>query len=80
VNLFDDWLAPQLLAQIQAPVRLLWGEADPWEPVPEARRWAHAYPCIQELKVLPRLGHCPHDEGPEQVNPILLAWLKLAWG
>ena len=80
VNLFDDWLAPQLLEQIQAPVRLLWGEADPWEPVPEARRWAHAYPCIQELKVLPRLGHCPHDEGPEQVNPILLAWLKLAWG
>jgi len=77
VNLFDDWLAPQLLAQIQTPVRLLWGETDPWEPVPEARRWAQKYGCIQELQVLPGLGHCPHDEGPEQVNPILLAWLQL---
>jgi len=79
VNLFNDWLAPQLMAQIHTPVRLLWGEADPWEPVAEARRWAREFSCIQELKVLPGLGHCPHDEGPEQVNPILLDWLKLAW-
>jgi len=79
VNLFNDWLAPQLLAQIHTPVRLLWGEADPWEPVAEARRWAREFSCIQELKVLPGLGHCPHDEGPEQVNPMLLDWLKLAW-
>jgi len=79
VNLFNDWLAPQLLAQLQVPVRLLWGEADPWEPVAEARRWQQAYPCIQELAVLEGLGHCPHDEAPERVNPILLAWLQQGW-
>ena len=80
VNLFDDWLAPQLLVNLQVPVRLLWGDADPWEPVAEAQRWQQDYPCIQELRVLPGLGHCPHDEDPEQSNPILLEWLAKAWG
>lgn len=80
VNLFDDWLAPQLLEQLRTPVRMLWGGADPWEPVAEAERWRDAFACIQELQVLPGLGHCPHDEGPEQVNPILRRWLELGWG
>jgi pimeloyl-ACP methyl ester carboxylesterase len=78
VNLFDDHLAPQLLARLDVPVRLLWGEADPWEDPAEARRWAADHGCIRELQVLPGLGHCPHDEGPEQVNPILLRWLAEA--
>lgn len=75
VNLFDDHLAPDLLARLQLPVRLLWGERDPWEDPAEARRWAANYPCIQELVVLDGLGHCPHDEAPERVNPILRRWL-----
>lgn len=79
VNLFNDWLAPQLLAQLEVPIRLLWGGADPWEPVEEAQRWQQANPCVQELRVLDGLGHCPHDEAPEQVNPILLSWLQLGW-
>jgi len=84
VNLFDDWLAPQLLERLSAadppvPVRLLWGEDDPWEPLAEPRRWREQFSCVQELRVLPGLGHCPHDEGPEQVNPILLEWLSSGW-
>jgi pimeloyl-ACP methyl ester carboxylesterase len=80
VNLFNDHLAPHLLEQLsqgqpQVPVRMIWGEADPWEDPAEARRWAATYPCIQELQILPGLGHCPHDEAPERVNPILLGWL-----
>ena len=78
VNLFDDHLAPQLLAQLEVPVRMLWGEADPWEDPAEARRWAEAHACIRELEVLGGLGHCPHDEAPERVNPILLRWLDSA--
>ncbi|MEB3353637.1 MAG: alpha/beta hydrolase, partial [Cyanobacteriota bacterium] len=57
------------------PVRLLWGGADPWEDPQEARRWAQSFTCIQELVVLPGIGHCPHDEAPEQVNPILRRWI-----
>jgi pimeloyl-ACP methyl ester carboxylesterase len=80
VNLFNDHLAPDLLTQIDGaspavPVRLLWGAADPWEDPAEARQWAAEHRCIQELVVLPGLGHCPHDEAPELVNPILQRWI-----
>ncbi len=71
INLFNDLLAPDLLAELQTPVHLIWGEDDPWEPVDEARRWRR-FACVHSLEVLPGLGHCPHDEAPEQVNPLLL--------
>ncbi len=76
VNLFDDRLAPDLLAELTLPVRMIWGGADPWEDPDEARRWAASYPCIRELVVLEGLGHCPHDEGPELVNPLLIEWIS----
>ena len=76
VNLFNDALAPELLAELSVPVRLLWGGADPWEDPEEAKRWAETYPCIQALEILPGLGHCPHDEAPEKVNPILERWIN----
>ena len=79
VNLFDDWLAPQLLERLNVPVRMLWGEADPWEPLEEALRWKQTFACVLDLEVLAGLGHCPHDEAPERVNPILCRWLKLGW-
>jgi len=80
VNLFNDHLAPQLLTRLDAlaptiPVRLLWGEDDPWERPAEARQWAAEHPCIRELIVLSGLGHCPHDEAPERVNPVLKRWI-----
>ena len=75
VNLFEDHLAPDLLARLQLPVRMIWGAEDPWEAPAEARRWRDTYPCIQALEVLPGLGHCPHDESPEAVNPLLLNWI-----
>jgi len=80
VNLFNDHLAPDLLRDLtllasQLPVRLLWGEADPWESPDEARQWAADHACIRDLVVLPGLGHCPHDESPELANPILKRWI-----
>ncbi len=75
VNLFNDHLAPDLLARLTLPVRMLWGGLDPWEAPAEARRWADTFACVRELRVLDGLGHCPHDEAPELVNPILLEWL-----
>jgi len=58
------------------PVRMIWGGSDPWESPQEARHWADAFTTIQDLRVLEGLGHCPHDEAPERVNPILLEWLN----
>ena len=77
INLFDDHLAPDLMGQLSLPVHLIWGERDPWEPLPEARRWAETLACVQSLHVIPGAGHCPHDETPELVNPLLLERLAM---
>ena len=71
INLFDDYLAPDLLKDFKKPVHLIWGEKDPWEPVKEAQKWFETFECIQSLEVISNAGHCPHDEMPEKVNPIL---------
>ena len=75
INLFQDHLAPELLERLTTPVRVIWGEADPWEPVEQAREWMK-FASVQELRTIPGLGHCPHDEAPEQINPILLKMLS----
>jgi pimeloyl-ACP methyl ester carboxylesterase len=71
INLFDDHLAPDLLMQLDNPVHLIWGEKDPWEPVKEAQKWFETFECIKSLDIISDAGHCPHDEMPEKVNPIL---------
>lgn len=75
INLFNDRIAPELLAQLTTPVTLIWGQQDPWEPIEEARRWRR-FTCVRALHELPGLGHCPHDEAPELVNPLLLTALR----
>ena len=71
INLFDDYLAPDLLKDFKNPVHLIWGEKDPWEPVKEAQNWFETFECIKSIEVIRNAGHCPHDEMPEKVNPIL---------
>ena len=71
INLFDDYLAPDLLEIINIPVYLIWGEKDPWEPVKEAQKWLDTFDCIKSLDIIPEAGHCPHDEMPDKVNPII---------
>jgi pimeloyl-ACP methyl ester carboxylesterase len=75
INIFEDHLAPDLLAKMTVPVRMIWGEKDPWEDPEEARCWQRQFGCVKDLVVLDGLGHCPHDEGPCLVNPILIDWL-----
>ena len=71
INLFDDYLAPDLLKSCKNPVHLIWGEKDPWEPVEEAKKWFKTFECIKSLEIISNAGHCPHDEMPEEVNPII---------
>ena len=76
INLFDDHLAPQLMAKMSTPVDLIWGEHDPWEPIAEAKRWAQTIGCIRSIEVISGAGHCPHDEAPDQVNQVLCQLIK----
>jgi len=71
INLFDDYLAPDLLENFKNSVYLIWGEKDPWEPVKEAQRWFKTFECIKSIEIIKDAGHCPHDEMPNKVNPIL---------
>lgn len=75
INLFNDHLAPDVLERLQTPVGMIWGEADPWEPLDQAQTWTRCA-CVRELAIMPSLGHCPHDEGPDQVNPVLKRMLN----
>ncbi len=70
-NIFDDYLAPELMKDLNLPVHLIWGDQDPWEPIKEAELWFKSIQCIQSLEIIHGKGHCPHDEDPESVNPIL---------
>ena len=76
INLFDDDLAPDLMREMTQPVDLIWGERDPWEPLPEAGRWAKTINCVRSLHVIPEAGHCPHDESPDEVNAVLCQLLQ----
>lgn len=67
-------LAEDLLPLLQCPTLFLWGEADPWEPIEMGRSLAN-YESVEDFISLPRVGHCPQDEAPEQVNSLLLDWL-----
>ncbi len=59
------------MAATTRPVSLLWGEADPWEDVREGRRLFASLPSVVEFVPLPGVGHCPQDEAPEVVNPLI---------
>ena len=76
INLFDDHLAPTLMADLSIPVDMIWGEKDPWEPVAEAEHWHHNIGCIRSLTIIEGAGHCPHDEMPSEVNKSLESILK----
>lgn len=71
----------ELLPKIKAPLLVLWGEADPWTPITAATIYqtlAQTHP-VQFVSI-PDTGHCPHDERPEVVNSLILAWLQTLSG
>ena len=45
-------LPEELLPQMSRPVSILWGEADPWEPIELGRAYAD-YDCVEEFIPLP---------------------------
>ena len=67
-------LPEDLLPILPCPAIILWGTEDPWEPIALGRALAE-FPTVQQFIPLEGVGHCPQDEAPEQVNPILQAWI-----
>lgn len=67
-------LPEDLLAILPCPALLIWGEADPWEPVELGRKLA-TFAAVERFVGLPGVGHCPQDEAPTQVNALLKDWI-----
>ncbi|MGF1521299.1 MAG: alpha/beta fold hydrolase [Leptolyngbyaceae cyanobacterium] len=63
-----------LLQRMQAPLLILWGEGDPWMNARQrSEKFRQHYPHLQEHFL--QAGHCPHDEVPQQVNPLIRNWV-----
>lgn len=63
-----------LLGQLERPLLMLWGEADPWINAHDRGEKFRAYhPQLTEYYL--RAGHCPHDEMPDQVNHLMRNWV-----
>lgn len=67
-------LPEDLLAILPCPAIMVWGTADRWEPVALGRELGN-FPQVQKFIPLEGIGHCPQDEAPELVNPILQEWI-----
>ncbi|MGV0023660.1 alpha/beta fold hydrolase [Phormidesmis priestleyi] len=67
-------LPEDLFPKLPCPAIILWGEKDPWEPIALGKEFAN-YPQVKKFIPLPGVGHCPQDEAPELVNPILQDWI-----
>ncbi|WP_414413183.1 alpha/beta fold hydrolase [Synechococcus sp. R8-2] len=69
-----------LLPQVRCPLLVLWGEGDPWTPIQRGRGFQnHVKGIDYQFLPIPNTGHCPHDERPEVVNPLILSWLPRAF-
>jgi pimeloyl-ACP methyl ester carboxylesterase len=68
----------ELMPKVQCPILVVWGEADPWTPLKGANVFQdHSDRLSIQFSPIPDTGHCPHDERPEIVNPLILDWLAV---
>ena len=64
-------LAEELLPKAGCPVLVGWGTKDPWERIERARPLYASAPNVERFGELPGVGHCPQDEAPQLVNPLI---------
>ena len=68
-------LAEDLLSVLPCCSALvIWGTEDPWEPIALGRQFVK-FRSVEKFVPLEGVGHCPQDEAPELVNPILQEWI-----
>jgi pimeloyl-ACP methyl ester carboxylesterase len=70
-------LPEQQLAQFPAdkPVWICYGKDDPWTPSARVDALINK-PSVDRVVGWDGVGHCPHDEAPELVNPFILEFLE----
>jgi len=71
-----DSLGGGRLASLQAPTLIVWGEADRWISVRDGSRFSRELP-RSAFVVLPHTGHAAAEESHDEVNRLLLDFLKV---
>ncbi|PAX60471.1 alpha/beta fold hydrolase [Brunnivagina elsteri] len=64
-----------ILPHLDVPMLLIWGNKDRFVPPSLAPMFAQ-YNTKLEILNLDNVGHCPHDESPVEVNPLILNWIR----
>jgi pimeloyl-ACP methyl ester carboxylesterase len=63
------------LGALQTPTLVVWGDADRWIPVRDGGRLARELP-RGAFVVVARTGHAAAEESPDEVNRLLIGFLK----
>ena len=63
------------LGEVRCPVRIGWGEDDPWIPADQADRLAEALPARPDVTRFPHSGHLVPLEAPRDLLGDVTAWL-----
>ena len=56
-------------------MQVCFGEEDPWTP-PARVRALERFGSVKGVVGLPGVGHCPHDEAPDKVNPLIVDFVR----
>ncbi|MEB3291576.1 MAG: alpha/beta fold hydrolase [Synechococcales bacterium] len=70
-----EYTAKGALPRLTIPMLLIWGKQDRMVPPSLAKKIVSFNPTIRWVE-LDQAGHCPHDECPDRINPLLLDWLS----
>ena len=65
----------QRVGRLEKPVLLFWGRNDTTVPFKHSDSLREVIPNV-EFYAIENCGHIPHYEKPEEVNPILLEFLR----
>jgi pimeloyl-ACP methyl ester carboxylesterase len=71
-----DLNVPEHLAHIAHPTLFIWGDGDPVFPASDGEKLLHLLPHAQ-LKVLPKVGHLPHEEMADVVSHEIIDFLLM---
>jgi pimeloyl-ACP methyl ester carboxylesterase len=75
-GMFDSFLdVYEQIGKMNKPVLLFWGRNDPTVPFRHSKFLRAAMPNL-EFHPIANCGHIPHHEKPEEVNPVLLEFLR----
>ena len=71
----EQQLSEDSFPKDEVPVWITYGTKDPWTPSKRVEKMGDLS-SVERVIPLQGIGHCPHDEAPQLVNPLLLEFME----